>query len=236
MIVYNNARFWQQPLFISVVGAGVLGVAAWAWFGQGSLSSDAVTSTSAPADGSSPFGSVSPQSAGNAAQNTAMPSDSVRPDDWKAIQGAMKKAGFPDAEAQRVVSYLGYQRHFEAWQGLDGTKDVQHRKELAKDLLAELPDRVSRNEFTPAEANLMAGVLLAEVEPDEAKRQQQIESMMARFISQIGQPDDEQAMQTQERAVEAQRKVVTAVAEWQAQSADLRTQATLEQALDKARR
>jgi len=235
MIIYRNARLWQHPLFIGAVGAGVLGAAAWMWFGQGvTVPQESSSATQSTANDASPFGGVA-QGTGSGVAAASL-SDSIRPDDWRAIQGAMKKAGFPEAEAQRVVSYLGYQRHFESWQGLDGTKDVLNRKELAKDLLAQLPERVAHNEFTPAEANLMAGVLLADVEPDEAKRQQQIEAMTAGFISRIGQPDDEQAMQTQERAVEAQRKVVTAVAEWQALSPDVRTQAALEQSLDKARR
>lgn len=235
MIVYQHARFWQQPAFVGVLCAFVVGGALWWWLAapeqrdsaaQGGASNSAAT---AAANSMASAPSVS-SSAGSGVP------DGVRPDDWQTITGALGKAGLSGGEADRVLGFIRYQKAFESWQGLEGTKDVQRRQQMAKTLLAELPNRVVQNEFTPVEAHLMAGVLLADTEPDEARRQQQIEELTARFSAQIGQVDDEQAMQAHEKKVEAQRKVAVTVAEWLAQSPEQRSPEALDKSLQQARR
>ncbi len=164
------------------------------------------------------------------------PSD-VQPDDWTILNQVLDKMGAQKSEATRIVGYLRYQHTFEAWQTLDEAKDAKKRQRMAQALLNELPDRLGGGEFTPIEANLMSAVLLADIEPDEAKRNQRLEEQQAKLSAIMPMSEDEQQMQAKNRQIELKRRQATAFAEWQAKTNPAeRTQAKLEQAMEEVRR
>jgi hypothetical protein len=164
------------------------------------------------------------------------PSD-VQTEDWASLSAALAKQSAPKGEGERIVSYLRYQHSFEAWQALEDPKDVRKRHSMAQALLNEVPERLTKGEFTPVEANIMATVLLADLEPDEAKRNQRVEEIQAKLNAIKPQSEDEKVMQSQTRETELKRRQATAFGEWQAKTDPAeRTQAKLDQALEEVRR
>ena len=240
MITYQRSKTWQ----IAVVGLAVAaaGAAAYWWFGQkeGDDRSGVVLADNKVG----PSGWLKPN-IGNDDPVAALkppvlsdgrPSD-IQPDDWTILNAVLEKMGMQKAEGQRIVGYLRYQHSFESWQTLDETKEAKKRQRMAQALLGELPDRLATGEFTPIEANLMGAVLLADLEPDETKRNQRLEEMQAKFNTIMPMGEDEQQMQAKNRQTELKRRQATAFAEWQAKTNPAeRTQAKLEQAMEEIRR
>lgn len=238
MITYQRYKSWHL-----VVGALALASAAggayW-WFGSHSEAPSGVVLADNKA---SPPGW--PQaSTGNEDGNISLkppilgdgrPSD-VQAEDWSALNAALDKQAMPKTEAERIVGYLRFQHSFEAWQTLDETKDARKRRGMAQVLLAELPDRLAKGEFTPIEANLMSAVLLADLESDESKRNQRLEEMQGKMNINL-EAETDQTQQAKGRQTELKRRLATAFGEWQAKTtAAERTQAKLDQALEDVRR
>lgn len=240
MITYQRSKTWQ----FAVVGVAVLaaGAAAYWWYGQ-KEGDDRGGVVLAEGKGA-PQGWLKPD-VGNEDPVAALkpsvlsdgrPSD-IQPDDWAMLNAVLEKMGMQKAEGQRIVGYLRYQHTFESWQTLDETKEGKKRQRMAQALLGELPDRLASGEFTPIEANLMGAVLLADMEPDENKRNQRLEEMQAKFNSIMPMSEDEQQMLAKNRQTELKRRQATAFAEWQAKTNPAeRTQAKLEQAMEEIRR
>lgn len=235
MITYQRSR--TGPIIAAVVAVAALGAGAYWWMGSGGLAGrDGVVVNNAnqggaggwlkPGVGDEPQMSLKPEIASD-----GRPSD-VTADDWTALKNALAKVNASKEEADRIVSYLRYQRGFEMWQTLDPTKDGQRRHDMAQELLNDLPGRLQTGEFTPIESNLMAAVLLADLETDETKRNQMLEQWQAKLNAISPMSEDEQKTLAQARETELKRRMATAFGDWESktQAAD-RTPAKLEQAL-----
>ncbi|MDE2402461.1 MAG: hypothetical protein KGL90_12420 [Burkholderiales bacterium] len=150
----------------------------------------------------------------------------------------MAKVPGSAGEAQRVVSYLKYQRSFESWQqGVDDPRRSRERHQLAADLLEQLPDRLAKGEFTGTEALMMSSVLLNDLEPDEKKRDQRLQEWLAHLATVAPQPDEEKLLAQKERLTQFKRRQAVAFAEWQkASDQGNREPVKLEQALEEAQR
>lgn len=238
MITYQRSKSWQIAAAVAVVAA-VAGGIYWFTGSSGEHAGVVLADNKASGAGWVQAGVGSDDLATSLkAQMTAdgRPAD-VGSEDWSTLNSVMSKLGHPKQEAERIVSYLRYQRTFEAWQTLDETKDSKRRQFAAKALLGELPDRLSSGEFTVIEANLMGAVLLADIETDENMRNKLLEELQGKFnvISPI--TADEQQLQLKSRQTELKRRMATAFGEWQAKTnpAD-RTAAKLEQAMAEVRR
>ncbi|MBI2731811.1 MAG: hypothetical protein HYX44_00375 [Aquabacterium sp.] len=240
MITYQRSKSWQ----LGAIGlaVAVAGGAAYWWFGQqdgdkreGVVLADGKGAPSGwlqPGVGSDDPAAVLKPSV----SSDGRPSD-IQPDDWTILNQVLDKMGAQKTEAARIVGYLRYQHTFEAWQTLDETKEAKKRQRMAQALLSELPDRLAGGEFTPIEANLMSAVLLADIETDEAKRNQRLEEQQAKLNAIMPMSEDEQQMQAKNRQIELKRRQATAFAEWQAKTNPAeRTQAKLEQAMEEIRR
>lgn len=238
MITYQRSKSWQIAAAVAVVAAVAGGIY---WFTGSSSEHDGVVLADNKASGAGwvqPGVGTDDLAASLKVQMSAdgRPAD-VQAEDWNTLNGIMAKLGQPKQEAERIVGYLRYQHTFEAWQTLDETKDAKRRQSAAKALLGELPDRLASGEFTPIEANLMGAVLLADIEPDENKRNKLVEEMQGKLNGIAPMTEDEQQMQAKMRQTELKRRMATAYGEWQAKTnpAD-RTPAKLEQALEEVRR
>lgn len=241
MITYQRSKSWQ----IAAVALALAGAAFGAYWFFGPKDGDGDREGVVLADHkAAPSGWMQP-SVGNedpaaalkpAVLSDGRPSD-IQPDDWAVLNAVFDKMGMPKAEAPRIVGYLRYQRSFETWQTLDEAKDGKKRRGMAQALLGELPERLATGEFTPIEANLMSAVLLADMEPDENKRNQRVEEMQAKLNTIQPMTEDEQQMQAKTRQTELKRRQATAFAEWQAKTNPAeRTPAKLEQAMEEIRR
>lgn len=160
----------------------------------------------------------------------------VQPEDWKALNTALRRQPDVQAEAQRIASYLRYQHDFEFWQSTVDSKNVRARHQLAEQLMAQLPERVTKGEFTGMEAVLMGTVLLGDLEPDETRRQQRIDEWTQKLATVAPQPTDERQLADKDRNTAYMRKRAVAFLEWQALPTAERTQERLDQAMDEAQR
>ena len=131
----------------------------------------------------------------------------VQAEDLAALEASLGR-GHPNAkaEAARIVSYVQFNRTFEAWQALDEQKQLRERRQLAEGLFRELPDRLKSGEFTLMEAALMGAVLIADAEPDEARRTQRGEAWQAQLVTIVPNPEDEARMAAQNRETEYMRR------------------------------
>ncbi|MBI5924029.1 MAG: hypothetical protein HY836_00345 [Aquabacterium sp.] len=238
MITYQRSKSWQIAAAVAVV-AGVAGAIYWFSGSSGEQSGVVLADNAASGAGwVQPGVGTDDLAASLKVQMLAdgRPAD-VQSEDWDTLNAVITKLGQPKQEAERIVGYLRYQHTFEAWQTLDEIKDAKRRQAAAKALLGELPGRLSSGEFTPIEANLMGAVLLADIEPDENKRNKLVEELQGNLNGIAPMTEDEQQMQAKTRQTELKRRMATAYGEWQAKTnpAD-RTPAKLEQALEEVRR
>lgn len=172
-----------------------------------------------------------------ALQVDGRPSD-VSADDWAALQAALTKVGMPATEAARIVDYNRYQRNFEAWQQLDQSQDPSRRRSVAQSLMNELPTRVGKGDFTLLEAMLIGSALIAEIEPDAARRTVRLGAWQAQVLTVLPVPTEEETRSNDAtRETELKRRQSQAFADWQAKTDPAeRTPARLEQALEEVRR
>jgi hypothetical protein len=240
MITYQRSRTWQIGAAVAV--AGLAGAAYWYWGGASHEQPSGVVLADPAASQAGGWiqSGVGSDDLAAALKPQVLPDGrpaDVQSEDWNTLNAALTKVGQPKQEAERIVSYLRYQHTFEAWQTLDENKDAKRRQAAAKALLAELPDRLGKGEFTPIEANLMSAVLLADIEPDENKRNKLVEEMAGKLNVIAPMTEDEQQLQAKTRQTELKRRMASAFAEWQAKTnpAD-RSPAKLEQAMEEVRR
>lgn len=231
MITIEKNRSWTGVAIVAAVAVAG-GLAWWALAPQGGTGDAGApgasgsmwqwSSASGAASGGAPVASI---------LNDARWGN-VNAEDQSTLEGALSKTPNAKAEAARIVSYVQYHRTFEAWQGLDEQKQARERSQLAEGLFKELPDRLKRGEFTLMEAALMGAVLIAEAEPDEARRTQRVEAWQAQLATIVPNPEDEARMAAQNRETEYMRRRATAFGEWQSQTDPAqRTPAKLEQAM-----
>lgn len=170
-------------------------------------------------------------------QADGRPSD-VSADDWAVLQAALAKVGMPAAEAERIVNFNRYQRNFEAWQNLDQAQDPLRRRRMAQSLMNELSEHVGKGDFTLLEAVLIGSSLIAEIEPDTARRTARLDAWQAQVLTVLPVPtEDETKSNNATRETELKRRQSQAFADWQAKTDPTeRTPARLEQAMEEVRR
>ncbi|AWI52873.1 hypothetical protein DEH84_05130 [Aquabacterium olei] len=234
MIIYKQAKPAQRLLLTVVTGAIVAG-GVWMLMKPDAPPSGRAADASPSAE-AGPSGTAAPF--GTAADTVAVDGRPVhvQPDDWKALNASLRRQPDPQAEAQRIASYLRYQHDFEFWQSTIDSKNVRARHQLAEQLMAQLPERVAKGEFTGMEAVLMGTVLLGDLEPDEARRQQRIDEWTQKLATAAPQPTDERQLADKDRNTAYMRKRAVAFLEWQALPAGERSQDKLDKGMDDAQR
>lgn len=240
MITYQRS----QARTVAVIAAGVAVLGGLAYWFMSSGASDqregvVLSSASSPMDRmvQTGFGANGPAlNLHPPITSDGRPSD-VQPDDWLALKNALAKIGMPENAAGNLVALNRYQKGFESWQALDEEKEAGRRKQMAAMLLADLPDRVANGEFSLIESMLMGASLIADVEHDEARRNQQLETWQGKVTAVVPVPQDDAQSKSQGRETEYKRRQAEAFAQWQSQSDALaRTPAKLEQAMEEVRR
>lgn len=240
MITVEKSRSWQGVAIAAALVAAAVG--AYLAFG-GSNDGGSATSTEQAGNGMWPGmgNSASVVASGAPDLNPPLLADGRPSDlsesDWNALEAALKRQPNAKAEASRIVSYLRYQRAFESWQNLDEQRDARKRRQMAEALMSELPDRMKSGEFTLVEATLMGVVLIADMEPDEAKRNQLAEAWQAKAGTLVANPEDEAKMALLNRETEFRRRRATAFGEWQIKTdPNERAEGKLSQAMEDIQR
>ncbi|RZL03172.1 MAG: hypothetical protein EOP36_05915 [Rubrivivax sp.] len=204
MISYQTKNSWQRPLVIALIGSAVVGTGVW-WF-SGRTGSDATTQVTPSASEPMASSSIAAPMSTASAPDTAILADGrpadVAPGVWSALDKAVKNRPALKAEVDKVLSYMRFQRQFEQWQTMEDSRDAQMRHQLARGLLEQMPDRLARGEFSMSESLMMATVLISDLEPDEKKREQQVEDWGKRMAQAVPQPTDEAQVVEQQKRVE----------------------------------
>lgn len=243
MAIYQDSKLSPRVWLAGLGICAVAGVGYWMWSAQSDEAGAAEQAAAASAAAAASGGASAWASAGSGgtmpAQVPGGTAIEVTPDSLAILKAAMAKQPNGAAEAERVVSYLNFQHRFEYWQSLEESRNLQQRHQMSQALLAEMPDRLGKGEFTMPESMMMASVLLADLEPDETKREQRLQEWQTKLAAVAPQPaeSDEQGMIEKQRQTEFKRAQAVAFSEWQAlPDGQQRTQAKLEEMLEVARR
>jgi len=229
MISYDRSST-VSPL---VLGLGALlvagGLGAWWWSsGSGEAPPASADAASVPMVASAPAATVTPAPVAG--------DDDFAPENLGALNQVMSKQPEGEKELQRVTSFLKFQRGFERWQEMQDQADAGPRHELARSLMASLPDRVRSAEITLPEAALMCGMMLNDLEPNEQLREQKMAECHRGLEAVSPRVDTEQGMRAAQCQTEYRRREAALVAEFQARPATQRDAARLEADLQKARK
>lgn len=160
----------------------------------------------------------------------------VTPDDWLALSHALAGVHQGQQAATRIVDYLAYQQDFERWQSLDGPSTETLRRHMAQALLNQLPERLARGDFTPAEATMMGTVLIAEIEVDDGARQKRIDTWNKQILNKVNQPGADSLAPERDRLTLLKRKQSEAFSDWQISNSARRDAERLAQGMLNAQR
>lgn len=234
---------------LAVVALVSLGMAAW-WLAspgaslaerEGAAGQGGSGGRMAGSEGDAPTGALAGQGSGMTAlaMPTVLPDgrpSDFSPEDWSALKEAMAKTANPQAELQRVVGYLRFQKRFEEWQSLRESGSVARRQQLAATLVEQVPERLRQGEVTMGEALMLSSALWADLEPNADKRKVRLEEAQAILTSAAPQPDAEQQAREAAQQAEYKRREAAIVLEYQSRPEAQKDQAWLEGQLDTARR
>lgn len=238
MISYENPKLWQRTWVLAMALGGGVGVAAWWWQTHAAAQIDEPVPASkmaAEPDAAKPVTKIdSALLVAPKVMEDGRPSD-FTPEDWAALKEAMSKTANPRSELERVVKYLRFQKGFEQWQSLQDSPDVTTRHQLARRLLAQIPDRFKQAELTMGEALMLESALWADLEPNEGLRKQKLEQAQAALNGAAPQPDAEQQARDAALQKEYKRREAAILADYQSRPESQRDQVKLEQALESAR-
>lgn len=242
----KGTKFWQQSWLAALIGGLAVGGAVWWWQARqdaeqaaeaAAASASASFSKQEPAPHKPVFTTPVPMDAASKPSILAdgRPSD-FTPEDWAALKAAMSNQPNSQAEMDRVVAYLRFQRTFEQWQALADSRDAQKRHQLAENLLRQLPERMGKAEVTMGEALLLSTALLTDLQPDERLREQQLAAMRTKLEAAAPKADAQQMARDAALAEEWKRREAAIVAAWQTKPENARDQMALERDLEAARR
>jgi len=238
MITYQTTKSKQLTVALVAV-AGLAGAAFWWWSSQTPEEHAGVvlaTNQGAIQPTTGVEAEIAQELKGPQVMEDGRPAD-VTSDDWATLNAALTRQGAPKGEAERIVSYLRYQRSFENWQQLDQEKDANKRRLMAHSLLAEIPERMAKGEFSAIEGQMMSAVLLTETTSDEAERTRIIEDWQVKLAGVASPLEDEKVLLAKAREVERKRRDANVFGEWRDQTDPReRTAARLEQGFETNRR
>lgn len=103
--------------------------------------------------------------------------------EWQMLKGVSQQAGDPDRELTRLVNFLRFNKQLELWEGMSQSPDKARRKELADQLIGELPVRINNGEMDLTEAKRILTGLLNDAEPDAQARGKRAAAETARLAS-----------------------------------------------------
>ncbi len=238
MITYEQNRpWWQNRWLVALTVAVGVGVGAW-WWSASPMRAQSAGAAVEASGAAVPLKPSLPDAAILVApklMDDGRPGD-FSPEDWAALKEAMSKMPNPEAELDRVVKYLRFQKGFEQWQSLEGGSEPAKRRQLAQLLLDQVPERLQQSEVTFSEARMLQMALLADLEPNEGLRKQRLDALQAQLKAAAPQADPQQQAHDAELEREYKRREAAIVADYQSRPEAQRNHEKFERDLDAARR
>lgn len=102
---------------------------------------------------------------------TARP-DFVSPVEWQILKGVSLQSDDSDAALTRLVNNLKFAKQQASWETLAGSKDVDKRHALARQLLRAIPARVANHDMNRGQAQQLQQTLLQDLISDPELRRQ----------------------------------------------------------------
>lgn len=109
------------------------------------------------------------------------PGPAERALDVSALRSSLVGQADADAQVHRVVALARFRDQIAAYASNGQAMPDDERAQRARELLAELPEHVARNEVLPVQAQAITAALLNDVEPDPAAREDKIEAARAQW-------------------------------------------------------
>ncbi len=98
------------------------------------------------------------------------PGPAERALDLAALRKALAGRSDAQAELQRIVAFARFRDRIAAYGSGRDSLHAAERTRLARQILAELPEHVARNEIVPVQAEAMTATLLTDADPDPVTR------------------------------------------------------------------
>lgn len=169
--MHTTKGLWRRAL---PVAAAIIVFAVWRYERLSQAAADVSASASGRTMTAIPsLPSSSPSSwpfYAAATPSVAGPGPLERAIDVPALREAL--AGRPDAESEvhRVVAFARFRDRVAEYGNGKNRLSAVDRMRLARQILAELPEHVARNEIVPVQAQAMTAALLIDAEPDPIAR------------------------------------------------------------------
>ncbi len=90
--------------------------------------------------------------------------------EWNVIQSVAMRQPNPDKSLTDLVNKMRFTKQMEAWQDLPPSADINQRRLLANELLEDLPQRITNDDYDLAAARKLMQALMSDVEPNANKR------------------------------------------------------------------
>jgi hypothetical protein len=90
--------------------------------------------------------------------------------EWEMLKGVAQQSDNPTQSLTRLVNSVRFTKQLELWQDMPKDAAPKQRHALAKQLLEELPERLTQGDYDFTGAKRLHDQLLPDAEPDAARR------------------------------------------------------------------
>ncbi|WP_009980267.1 phospholipase C accessory protein PlcR [Burkholderia pseudomallei] len=106
--------------------------------------------------------------------------------DLVALRKSLEGRDDAQAQVQRIVAFARFRDRIAAYGEGRNSMPAEERARLAREILAELPEHVARNEIVPVQAEALSAALLADATSDSRTRDAAIQSMRQQWDAYAG--------------------------------------------------
>ncbi|MCW0092455.1 phospholipase C accessory protein PlcR, partial [Burkholderia pseudomallei] len=174
----KSKALWRTAWLLAMIGVAVAG---WRYV---SPSQTAVAQSLKPGAASDERGGPPARARTDDAPAPAGPAE--RRLDLVALRKSLEGRDDAQAQVQRIVAFARFRDRIAAYGEGRNSMPAEERARLAREILAELPEHVARNEIVPVQAEALSAALLADATSDSRTRDAAIQSMRQQWDAYAG--------------------------------------------------
>ncbi|MCW0092390.1 phospholipase C accessory protein PlcR, partial [Burkholderia pseudomallei] len=174
----KSKALWRTAWLLAMIGVAVAG---WRYV---SPSQTAVAQPLKPGAASDERGGPPARARTDDAPAQAGPAE--RRLDLVALRKSLEGRDDAQAQVQRIVAFARFRDRIAAYGEGRNSMPAEERARLAREILAELPEHVARNEIVPVQAEALSAALLADATSDSRTRDAAIQSMRQQWDAYAG--------------------------------------------------